>query len=169
MEKIIQSKRLFLRRFNEEEAPYFYQLNADQEVMRYTGDKAFIDVKNAKEFILNYSHYDIHGFGRWSVYTLEENKWIGWCGLKRNEDGIVDLGFRFLKDEWNKGYATEIAAEVIKFGFEILKLHKIIGRCSVENQASIAVLRKIGMKYWKTENIEQLGLCHCYTYTKTKT
>ncbi len=69
--------------------------------------------------------------------------------LKYNEEQMVDLGFRFFKVYWGKGFATEAAKSCLDYGFSQLKLQTIVGRALIENIASIKVLEKIGMKYWK--------------------
>ncbi len=43
------------------------------------------------------------------LLAKHSDSFIGWCGLKLNEQNLVDLGFRFFRREWNKGYATEAA------------------------------------------------------------
>ena len=80
---------------------------------------------------------------------------MGWCGLKcipaRNE---IDLGYRFKKNFWGKGYATEAAFACIKYGFEKLHIRRIAGRSVPENAGSRRVLEKCGMKYLGEEFID---------------
>lgn len=149
MTTILATNRLLLREFLIEDAQSFYELNADPEVMRYTGDSAFESVSQAEDFIRNYDEYNKNGFGRWSVILKSTNKFIGWCGLKLDEENMVDIGYRFFKKEWGKGYATESAKACLAYGFHELKLPEIIGRSAFENKASIRVLEKLGMQFWK--------------------
>jgi [ribosomal protein S5]-alanine N-acetyltransferase len=58
-----------------------------------------------------------------------------------------DIGFRFFKEYWNKGFATETSLNCLKYGFTELNLNEIVGRAMVQNTASIRVLEKIGMKF----------------------
>ena len=81
----------------------------------------------------------------------ETNSFIGWCGLKLNEENLVDIGFRFLKKEWGKGYATESSKTALDYGFNTLKLTEITGRVSKDNISSIRVLEKLNMTYWKQD------------------
>ncbi len=165
--KILESERLILSEFHPSEAVGFYKLNLDDSVMQYTGDDAFATISEAREFILNYSAYRIHSFGRWSVYTKKDDQWIGWCGLKHNEDGLIDIGFRLIRSAWNKGYATEAAKSCLEYGFNSLQIEQIIARCSVNNRASQRVLEKLNMTFWKTEEFDNLGLTHYYIKNKT--
>jgi [ribosomal protein S5]-alanine N-acetyltransferase len=143
MKSIIETNRCYLRQLTIEDAQYFYDLNADSEVIKYTGDKAFKDVSEAKCFLENYNHYKQYGYGRWAVIKKNNGEFIGWCGLKYSPDlNEVDLGFRFFRKYWNQGYATETAKSCIEYG-----LIKIVGRAMELNVASVKVLEKSGMTF----------------------
>ncbi|MFT5822088.1 MAG: ribosomal-protein-alanine N-acetyltransferase [Crocinitomix sp.] len=146
---ILTTSRLLLREFHEMDATSFYQLNKNIEVMRYTGDLVFESVAASRKFIDSYTAYADSGFGRWTVILKETNEFLGWCGLKKHPDGMVDLGYRFHQKHWGKGYATEAAQACISHGFKELGIKEIIGRTARLNLASVRVLEKIGMKYWK--------------------
>ena len=59
----------------------------------------------------------------------------------------IEVGYRMLKEHWNRGYATEAAHELLLYGFSELKLKKIVSSAHVDNLASRRVMEKIGMKY----------------------
>jgi RimJ/RimL family protein N-acetyltransferase len=61
-------------------------------------------------------------------------------------ESIIQIGFTLAKSAWGKGYATEMAAAVLRYGFVDLKLPRIAGMASVQNQASQRVLMKIGLE-----------------------
>ncbi len=63
--------------------------------------------------------------------------------------GEVDLGYRFFKDYWGRGLATEAARATLAYGVETLQLQRIIGIADVENRASIRVLEKVGFTFEK--------------------
>ena len=148
MKKILETDRLILRELNSSDAEDFYRLNINPNVIKYTGNSAFQSVEEAKEFLENYNDYKLNGYGRWAVITKEKNEFIGWCGLKFGEmENETDIGFRFFEEVWNKGYATESAKACLNYGFEKLKLKRIIGRAMKENMGSIRVLEKIGLEY----------------------
>ena len=155
MKKIFETERLILRELNTDDAKNFYELNLNPNVIKYTGDKAFKNESEAKNFLENYKDYKLNGYGRWAVIEKSTNKCLGWCGLKLGElDNETDIGFRFFEEEWNKGYATESAKECLTYGFENLKLKKIIGRAMKDNIGSIKVLEKIGLEYEKDVNFD---------------
>lgn len=151
MKTILQTPRLILREFELSDSEEFYKLNSDEEVIRYTGDSAFDSVESASVFLSKYKDYKTNGYGRWAVIDKESSAFLGWCGLKYHEEGFTDIGFRFHRKYWGFGYATESAKAVIDYGFESLDLSEIIGRSAQDNLASIRVLEKIGLKYWKKD------------------
>lgn len=150
MKHILETSPLILRELDSKDAKNFYDLNSNPNVIKYTGNSAFKNVEEAKEFLENYTDYKFNGYGRWAVILKTTDKFIGWCGLKFDElENETDIGFRFFEEEWNKGYATESAIACIHYGFEKLKLKRIIGRAMKENVGSIKVLEKIGLEYEK--------------------
>lgn len=143
---IAETDRLILREFEPTDANALFLLNQDEKVIQYTGDESFVDKKEAKEFIKNYTHYSEFGFGRWAVILKENNAFIGWCGLKYTPQfDEYDVGFRFFRNDWNKGYATEAARKCVELGFSKYGMDKIVGRAVKKNSASVKVLKNIGM------------------------
>jgi len=143
---LFETNRLYMREMTEQDAKDMYLLNLNQEVIQYTGDVPFISIEEARQFLLNYNHYKKYGFGRWAVILKENNEFLGWCGLKYTSDKMeYDIGFRFFKKHWNKGYATESAKACVRMGFEKYKIKEIIGRVMKANKSSIRVLEKIGL------------------------
>lgn len=148
MKPIIETERCYLRALSVDDAQHFYDLNADEEVIKYTGDVAFQQVTEARSFLENYNQYKQYGYGRWAVIDKANGEFLGWCGLKFSPDlNETDLGFRFFRKYWNKGYATETAKACIEYGFNELQLTRIVGRAMEANIGSVKVLEKIGMQF----------------------
>lgn len=146
----LETKRLLLRESIVEDAPVLYEMTNDPEVMKYTGDVMFKSVEETKELIRNYPDYQKYTYGRWTTIIKETNEIIGWCGLKYIEDlKETDLGFRFMKKYWNKGYGTEASIACLQYGFEQLGMQQIIAQVYKDNGASQRVLQKLGFTYWK--------------------
>lgn len=142
----LETKRTYLRNLLIGDAEDFYRLNLDPAVLKYTGDRPFQTVDEARRFLEQYDQYEKYGVGRLAVIGKGTNAFIGWCGLKYSpEVDEYDIGFRFFKDVWNQGYATETASRCLEFGFSDLDIDEIVGRAMTENKASIKVLEKIGM------------------------
>jgi len=154
MNIIATTERLYLREMKSDDAEQAFLLNSDPEVIRHTGDGPFVSVEAAREFLTAYPDYRVHGFGRWAVMRKADDVWLGWCGLKRHPNGDVDLGYRLIREHWGQAYATEAGRACLELGFEQFGLDTIIGRVAQENVASIRVLEKLGMHYWKTDVCE---------------
>jgi [ribosomal protein S5]-alanine N-acetyltransferase len=147
---VIETERLRLHRFHVDDAPGFFALNADVEVVRYTGDTTFASVEEAEALIRGYANYERDGFGRWSVYQRETGEYLGFCGLSyRPQLDEVDVGFRLQRRFWGQGYATEAARASLRHGFDALDLARIVGRAREDNAASHRVLQKLGMRFEK--------------------
>jgi len=144
----LHTQRLSLRELTADDAPFAFDLNSDPEVLKYTGDEPFETPEEARTFLENYSDYQRNGFGRWGVVLKESGELIGWCGLKRDrETNEVDLGFRFFRKHWNKGYASEAAFACMEAGFAQFGIDRIVGRARKENMYSIRILEKVGMHF----------------------
>lgn len=153
MKRIIETDRLYMRRFEPGDEAIIYQLNSDPQVVRYTANPPMPDLADAQRVL--YEHllpqYALQ-FGRWAVYTKDPDRFIGWCGLKQTAAGI-DLGYRFLADSWGKGYGLEAARATLHYGFAELALDSIIAHADLENRASLRILERIGMQ--KTIQVEE--------------
>lgn len=169
MKQILETKRLLLRELNPDDAENFYNLNLNPNVIKYTGDSVFKNVSEAKEFLENYQDYKLNGFGRWAVINKSDKEFIGWCGLKydQNKDE-TDIGFRFFEEHWNKGFATESAKACLNYGFETLDLKIITGRAMSENIASIKVLQKIGLDFVREFDFDETNKGVIYKIEKEK-
>lgn len=148
MNIIIETERLYLREFNENDAPLLFELNSDKEVIRFTNDP-FRDVAHAREVLtpVILPQYQQYKHGRWVVHLKINNEFIGWCGLKYlEEEKRVHVGYPFMKKYWRIGYATEAAKACIEYGFHKLALKQIIAKAAAKNTASIRVLEKCKMQ-----------------------
>ena len=149
MNIIIETNRLLLRTFTEEDAALIYELNLDPDVIRYTHDP-IKDLAHASEILekVIIPQYALYNHGRWAVHVKTTLEFLGWCGLKYlAESNEIDLGYRFKKEGWGKGYATEAAYASIQYGFEKIGLQRIVARAEIDNIGSWKVLEKCGMTY----------------------
>lgn len=161
----IETDRLLIRPFKMEDIEPSYIMNLDAEVSRYTGDGGIVSKKEIERRIVEnvFGDYQKHGFGRLAVELKNENKFIGFTGLKYLEDmDEVDLGYRFMKEYWGKGIATESAQACVNLGFNTLGLNKMIAMVLPENSGSIRVLEKLHFEYEK-EIIEDNQLAKVYS------
>jgi ribosomal-protein-alanine N-acetyltransferase len=147
---VLETERLILREYVENDASAFFQLNSDLEVMRYVPDKPMKSVDQAREILITHpiADYSQHGYGRWACLLRTTGQHIGFCGLKYlPELKEIDLGFRFLPSHWGKGFATEASQAAIHHGFTNFALDQIVGLAHPDNHGSIRVLEKVGMQF----------------------
>ncbi|MCB1605527.1 MAG: GNAT family N-acetyltransferase [Xanthomonadales bacterium] len=144
----LSTERLLLRPFELSDAPAFHALVSDPRVLRYTGESAVGDIEGAREVLRTrpLADYRAHGFGRMACIERESGRLIGFSGLKYLADlEAVDIGYRFVPEAWGRGYATESARPLVRQGFEVLGLERIIGLVMAQNLASARVLVKLGL------------------------
>lgn len=147
---IVTTKRLMLRDFAEADWKVAHDYASDTEVVRYMdwGPNREEETKNFVHRAIAHQHetprlgYDL------AIVLKSKNMIVGGCGIHvsnpDNREGWI--GYVFNRNYWGKGYATETAEALLKFGFERLNLHRIFATCDPANIASARVLEKIGMK-----------------------
>ena len=153
MEVILETDRLLLREFVEEDAEAFFKLNSHPEVLRFVPDKPLRNVEQARQILLDHpiADYRKHGFGRGACILKSTREQIGFAGLKYLEElHEVDVAYRLLPTHWGQGFATEAARASVRFGFTQLGLKRIIGLAMPEHVASVRVLGKVGLRYAET-------------------
>jgi ribosomal-protein-alanine N-acetyltransferase len=167
---ILETERLLLREFCEEDAKFLFELNSDPDVTKFTGDVAYNSLDEVIGFIKGYDQYEKYKQGRLNMFDRQTGDYIGWCGLKYIPNkGYSDLGYRLMKKHWGKGYATEAALACLKYGFKVLNLEKIIATAMKENKASIRVFEKLGLNYSHDDNCgQQPGVVYVITKEEWK-
>ena len=139
----IETERTILRKLIIDDVEQFYSLNLDKEVLKYTGDQPFENIQTAADFLTKYDQYKKYGVGRLAVIEKSTSKFIGWCGLRYSPDkDEYDIGFRFFRNYWDKGFATETAKRCVDFGFKELGIARIVGRSMKEIMRQSEFLKK---------------------------
>lgn len=147
---VLETERLILRRFNVDDAEFTLKLVNEPSFLRYIGDKQVRNVEGARQYILNgpVASYERNQFGLNLVELREAHTPIGMCGLlKREELSSPDIGFAFLPEFWNKGFAFEAATAVLQDARERLRLERILAITSLDNDASIKLLQRLGFTF----------------------
>lgn len=151
MKKIIETERLYFRELAESDDVGMFSLDSDPEVHEFLGKKPVKTIEEAREVIrFIRQQYIDNGIGRWAIIEKETGSFIGWGAFKFVTDLVnghinyYDLGYRFIKSAWGKGYATESAKAAIAYGFNELKLPVIYAYADQGNVGSQSVLMKCG-------------------------
>ena len=147
---VLDTERLLLRPITVDDAEFILILLNEPSFLRYIGDKQVRNVEDARQYILNgpIASYERHGLGLLLVELRDSHTRIGMCGLlKRDELPEPDIGFTLMPDFWNKGFAFEAAAAVLQDARDRLKLQRILAITSLDNDASIKLLERLGFKF----------------------
>jgi RimJ/RimL family protein N-acetyltransferase len=150
---IVETKRLLLRKITIEDAAFVLRLVNEPSFVSNIGDKGLKNLNDAERFILKgyWTNQEHSGYGMFLVELKGEGDSIGGCGLLyRKVLDVTDIGFAFLPEYWNRGFAYEAAAAILKYGHTTLEIKKIVGLTSADNLGSIKLLKKLGMDFEKT-------------------
>lgn len=142
----LETARLKLRPYNESDIAELMPLIGTREVAATTGRIPYpYTEKDARQFIADcLSGSEV----RLAVCLRTDNRMIGGIGLRRFEQhDNAELGYWLGAAHWGKGYATEAAREMVRYGFEKLRLHRIFATYFVHNPASGRILVKLGMRH----------------------
>lgn len=148
--KVLETDRLTLRHLSTGDAEFILELLNQPSFIRYIGDKQVRTLDDARGYVLNgpVKSYETYGFGLNLVELKSERKSIGICGLlKRDTLPEPDIGFAFLPDYWNQGYAFEAAAAVMNHARASLGVENVLAITSPDNEASAKLLGKIGLRF----------------------
>jgi RimJ/RimL family protein N-acetyltransferase len=152
----LHTERLILVPLSDEHLEWEVQLDSDPEVMRYLSGRAStreeIEVGHARRMAATQK---VDGLGFW--VGLVEDEFVGWWNLQPahgpdqpNDPGVADLGYRLLRRHWGKGFASEGARELVRYGFDDVGLDRIIAQTLTVNAASRAVMERVGLTYVRT-------------------
>jgi RimJ/RimL family protein N-acetyltransferase len=151
--KILETRRLVLRRLTAADAAFILELLNEPAFLENIGDRGARTLADARRYIARgpVASYRKFGFGLYLVERKDSGTPIGICGLlKRESLDDVDIGFAFLRRHWSQGYARESAAAVMHYGWTKLRLPRIVAITKPTNQASIALLEKLGLRFEKS-------------------
>jgi ribosomal-protein-alanine N-acetyltransferase len=144
----LTTERLALRRFTPADLDWLAELYSDRNVTRFLGG---VKDRAKTEELLNtriLQYYDEHpGFGVWMTVERATDTRLGFHLLNHiRGESIIQVGFTLAQSAWGKGFGTEMASAVLRYGFVDRKLPRIAGMASLQNHASQRVLLKIGLE-----------------------
>jgi RimJ/RimL family protein N-acetyltransferase len=154
----LQTARLRLRQWHEDDLAPFAALNADPEVMRHfpaplTPEESDALAHRERERIAE------RGWGLWAVEVLEQARFLGFAGLAEARfpahfTPAVEVGWRLARDQWGNGDATEAAHAAVAFGFDELGLDEVVSFTTVTNERSRRVMERLGMAHDEADDFE---------------
>lgn len=148
--QILETVRLRLRPFDLADRAFIVTLLNEEGFLRYIGDKGVRNEADAVEYLQSgpIRSYSNNGFGLLLVEDASTGEPLGMCGLiLRPDQPHPDIGYAFLKAEHGKGFAAEAAQAVLDHAQHALKIDTLLAFVAPENDRSIRLLEKLGMRY----------------------
>lgn len=150
---IIETKRLILRPWREEDLEPFACMNADSRVREYF-PSVLSSEESHRQAASHIRHITAEGWGFWAVSIKGGAPFIGFIGMQKIDflpdiPPTVEIGWRLAHPFWGQGFATEGALASLKYGFDKLHLPEILAFTARDNIRSQTVMKKIGMSYVK--------------------
>ncbi|MFF3611474.1 GNAT family N-acetyltransferase [Streptomyces sp. NPDC002580] len=148
----IHTPRLLLRRWHDHDLAAMADINADPDVMRWVDDGSVLDLDATAEEIERWEdEWDEEGFGIFAVELLASGELAGFAGLSVPEYlpevlPAVEISWRFGSSFWGQGYASEAAHATLEFALQDRGLDRVISVNQISNEASLNVVRKLGME-----------------------
>lgn len=157
----IETDRLILRELEYTDENDLFEMDSDSDVHLYIENNPVKSIEEIQKAIkMLKKQYKENGIARWAVVDKFTNECIGWSGLKyfveplNNHNNFYELGYRFKKKHWGKGFATESSISILNYGFQNLKIDKVFAITDPNNVNSKNVLKKLGFEYKETINYE---------------
>lgn len=149
---ITTTPRLLIREIEQNDLDALVPILSDPEVMQYS-TRGPISREEIITWIDNViAEYNRLNFSVWAIILQEENKLIGYCGIRPIDlDGKteIEIMFRLAKNYWNQGYAFEATKAAQQYAFDTLAINSIIAIVDPQNVRSLNVIDKLQMIYEK--------------------
>lgn len=146
----LQTPRLLLRQWRDDDLTGFAALNADPEVMRFF--PACLDQAQSHALAARIrGHFAEHGFAPWVLQRRDSGAFIGVTGLLRVGFSApftpaVEIAWRLDRAHWRQGFAREAASAALACGFERLGLTQIVAFTTRDNLPSQGLMQRLGMR-----------------------
>ncbi len=147
---VLETDRLFLRHLTPDDDAFILDLLNEPGFLRNIGDRKVRSLEDARRYVIDgpAASYAKQGFGLWWVGLKATAEPVGICGLiKRDVLEDPDIGYAFLERFSGRGYASEAGAAVLDYGRRALGLARIVAITKPDNDGSIRVLEKIGLRF----------------------
>ena len=156
MQVYLETERLILRRFTPADADLLVELDSDPEVMRYLSGGPPTPREEIEQDILPawlryYERGDRYGF--WAAIEKGSGDFIGWFHFRPHRgapDDEPELGYRFRRAAWGKGYGTEGSRALIHKGFTEFGVRRVVAATYQDNIGSRRVMEKSGLTFVRT-------------------
>lgn len=150
MTTILETNRLILRHWKEEDIIPFANMNADPIVMQYFQSTLSKDESHQLAEKLQ-NEIILRDIGFWALELKATKEFIGFTGLRHTDINThftpcIEIGWRLAKEFWGKGLAYEAAFNSLMYGFKKLQLEEIVSYTPTQNFRSCNLMKKLNMK-----------------------
>ena len=154
---IIITARLSFRPLSLDDLDSIHALWTNPSVRRFLFDDQIISREQAAaEINDSIERFEAHGCGLWGARLREDSELIGFCGYRFfHEPPQLQLLYGFHPGHWSRGFATEAARAMIRFGFEQTGLDFVIASADAPNSASLEVMQRVGMSFDRRETVNE--------------
>ena len=141
---VFQTLRLLVRELTPADIEFYHDLQGDAEVMRFITGKAFTREENRCDLqrVLSLYRKENNVFWVWAVVRKEDGEFLGTCALVGNNDGEQEIGYRFRRCHWGRGFATEVLQGLVEYVRGADYRNGLVAYVNRENKASVRVLEK---------------------------
>jgi len=142
----LESERLIYRKFNEDDFPVVFDWAGNAENMKYREEPHNEEqARGYMNFLISCTNAEDITHCEYAVERKSDNKLIGSTVLMHLPDK-PEIGWTLHRDYWRQGYGTEMGRTMLRLGFDILNLRRIIACCNAENLGSWGIMEKLGMR-----------------------
>ena len=145
--EVFATERLDIRRLTADDVPALHAVYGDADAMRWVGDGQPLALERCRDWVrVTELNYAAHGYGMFTVLERGSDDVVGFCGLVHpGGQPDAEIKYALKRAHWGKGYATEVASAMLRYGRTVHGLARIIATAAPENAASHRVLAKAGM------------------------
>jgi RimJ/RimL family protein N-acetyltransferase len=147
---LVETERLFARRWVPDDWKRFRPLGTDPRVLEYLHTEPWSDERIRRFINKGIEVTRTRGRIHWPVIHREDAELIGFCGFSDDFAPDVEIGWRFRPEYWGRGLATEAATAVMRYGFDTFRFDHLASVTHHANRRSIRVMEKLGMTFEKT-------------------
>jgi len=146
----LETERLFLRGMRVSDAEDMFAYAQHEPVSRYLTWTPHPHLQYTREYLTYVGQrYRTGDFFDWAMVCKDDGRMIGTCGFTAFDfsSDAAEIGYVLNPDYQGNGIATEAVREIIRFGFEELKLHRIEAKFMQENTRSLRLMERVGMQF----------------------
>ncbi|PQJ21003.1 GNAT family N-acetyltransferase [Tenacibaculum sp. SG-28] len=153
--RIFETDRLLIRNLTKGDSEDYFDMMGNPNVMSLI-PRQVMSRKESDKHLNNFVGKDqtLTDTKVWGIEVKTKNEFIGLCAFLKNNENEDEIGYRLREKYWRKGFGTEIAKGLIKFGFEELEMDKITADVDTRNLNSVKILEKfmVGVKEFFNES-----------------